>query len=391
MAELPREFVTSKELLKESVQDLAVNKFEFDLRKAEYDALMDQVNGQVRSVKIVYDMAKDAYDQTEQARAAAFETFKSTEKSDPQYLQVKALLDQARTAKTQAENTKKQAHDQLNAARKPFAERIATSRSTKEEAYVAYSDAKDVFERVVETFQAICQKYFKDGEARAIFDEEMRKLAMEILSARRKIHSEEAWLDITLDIMRDFVSTNKIGFTSGDLATENGYPLWIDLAESVMVVLEANPRYTVPKNRLIDLIGQDAFLSLIDKVAHQTVEKAIKAGSLTNTKTGKPMTLEELEEITITDLQTPRVKINPLGLVRMADLEHLVSPEFLKTTLQDAEKQGNMPEGTAEELGKQGKYTINDILADGVGLVTTKVLGEKRANALFGMLEKLRR
>lgn len=389
MAQLPQEFLISKELLREAVQDLAVKKFEYDLRKAEYDAFMDQVDGQTRSVRVIYEKAKEAYDRAEKARASAYETSKATSKSDPTYLAVKTALDYKRESKTHAETVKKQAHAELDAAKKPFAERIATSRSAKEEAYVAYSDAKGIFEHVVETFQAICQKCFKDGEARAIFDEEMRKLAMEIMSARRKIHSEEAWLDIALDVMRDFVRENRVGFTSGDLKTGNGYPLWIDLAESVMVVLEANPRYTVPKNRLIDLIGQDAFLSLIDKVAHQTAERAIKTGSLKNLKTGQPMTLDELEEITTTDLQTLRVKVNPLGSVRLADLEHLITPEFLKTTLQDAEKHGDLPEGTAQDLNAQGKYTIKDIVRDGVGVLTTHLIGEKRANALFEMLAKL--
>ncbi|MDD3887930.1 MAG: hypothetical protein PHN19_04095 [Patescibacteria group bacterium] len=381
-------YYSAKEQLRQASTAFAQAKFAYDTIKLEYEALEDQIDTITNAERQALNTAEETYRKAEQNRKACDDKLKATDKSDLYYKTAKEVLQRAQETKKQAKQEKDQASEQLNLARKPHESRFATLINRKEELKTAFELAKANFDQALKTYSNICQQEFAREDASTAFDGEMTLLAEEIIQIRQQINLLSGWEEIATDILRQFVGQNPTGLTNGDLKEGKSYPFWINLTETLLGKLIDNPRHTVSFDKLVSLIGIQKALGYIEKIARSKVEKDFKSGALHHKDDDHVLSVTDLDAITDTKFTTPRLILCHLGQLKLSDIGLLLTPAFLKTSLQEMESNKEIPTGTSEVLEKEGITDIRQLLQKGLREVSS-TLGQTGQQVISALWKKV--
>lgn len=393
MPQPTQEYFDAKETLRKATTEFAEAKSIYESAKLEHDSLLADIEEQISVQKQTLADAKSASKLAEEKRKDLATQLKATPKNTPQYDDLKAQLEQAKIAKQSTEDIKNQAEQEYQNALQPFQARLRLSSAFKGLKQDALEQKRNDFKSAQKEFMDICQRCFAQSDAHELFDAEMTDLAEEIMRIRKQVNLLEAWEEVGTTILRTFVNQNPTGLTKNDLTEEKSYPLWINLAQTHMAILEESPRYVITFDDLASLIGIDNALAYIESVPHSKVEPDVKRSQLINKKTGQPLTLEELDEITETKFTTPKLKLSHLGTLKKEDIAIVITPQFLQLSidsLQNWENENKILPGTTSALQKAGVTTIGQLAQMGFQRISkTPGIGPKRAQALFKALKKL--
>jgi len=381
-------YYSAKEQLRQASTAFTQAKFAYDTIKLEYEALEDQIDTITNAERQALNTAEETYRKAEQNRKACDDKLKATNKSDLYYKTAKEVLQRAQEAKKQAKQEKDQASEQLNFARKPHESRFAALINRKEELKTAFELAKANFDQALKTYSAICQQEFAREDASTAFDGEMTLLAEEIIQIRQQVNLLSGWEEIATDILRQFVGQNPTGLTNGDLKEGKSYPFWINLTETLLGKLIDNPRHTVSFDKLVSLIGIQKALCYIEKIARSKVEKDFKSGALRHKDDDHILSITDLDAITDTKFTTPRLILCHLGQLKLSDIGLLLTPAFLKTSLQEMESNKEIPTGTSEVLEKEGITDVRQLLQKGLREVSS-TLGQTGQQVISALWKKV--
>lgn len=382
-------YYSAKEQLRQASTTFAQTKFAYDTIKLEYEALEDQIDTIISEERQALISAEENYRRTEQIRKDIDTQLKKLTKSDANYNAVKTQLQQAQETKKQAKQAKDQASEQLALARKPHESRFVALINHKEELKTASDLAKANFDQALKTYSDICQQEFAKEDASTAFDGEMTLLAEEIIQIRQQVNLLSSWEEIATDILRQFVGQNPTGLTNGDLKEGKSYPFWINLTETLLGKLIDNPRHTVSFDKLVSLIGIQKALCYIEKIARSKVEKDFKSGALHHKDDDHVLSVTDLDAITDTKFTTPRLILCHLGQLKLSDIGLLLTPAFLKTSLQEMEGNEEIPTGTSEVLEKEGITDVRQLLQKGLREVSS-TLGQTGQQVISALWKKIR-
>ncbi len=382
-------YFSAKEQLRQASTTFAQAKFAHETAKLEHDALEDQINTATFAERQALNRAEEYYHRVEQNRKDKDTFFKQLIKTDVDYHSARLQLQQAQEFKKLAKQEKDQATEKLASARKPHEDRFTSLIQRKEELKAASDLAKANLDQALQTYSAICRQEFAKEDARTAFDGEMTLLAEEIIQIRQQVNLLSSWEEIATDILRQFVGQNPTGLTNGDLKEGKSYPFWINLTETLLGKLIDNPRHTISFDKLVSLIGIQRALSYIEKIARSKVEKDFKSGALRHKDDDHVLSVTDLDEITDTKFTTPRLILCHLGQLKLSDIGLLLTPAFLKTSLQEMEGNEEIPAGTSEVLEQEGITDVRQLLQRGLREVSSS-LGQTGQQVISALWKKIR-
>ena len=380
--------------IKEKLKELGKKVAELDLahKKVQngYEIILGDIDDRAAKPKKALGEAKVKIKEAEAARKAAYEVFKATPKTAENYAKVKEDLEKARTAKKEAEATRDKAQENYQKAIAPFAVKLKEVTDAKEKASKDLKAAKEELKKIREEFAKICQKCFERSDALELFDAEMTELTEDIIETSEKINLLKPWLDVAKAIVRDFVSNNPTGWSTGELEAAKRYLIWINIAERLGVILEDNPEYDYDFNEIANLLGLNQILNFV-RLDKKVLENTAKTGNLKD-KHGKPITYQELLKWRKQELKTPKVKPFYMGNMQMEDVIIQLTPEFLKEDLDPLEKwqeRGWITPGIVKALKAAGITTISRLQKMSfLQVANIRGIGPKKAARLFRALRR---
>ncbi|MBU1291996.1 hypothetical protein KKH07_00695 [Patescibacteria group bacterium] len=389
-ARLVQEWLVLKDLINESSVSLVRFEEEHTEKKRVFDTILADIEGQLAPQKAALDAAKQKVKEAEGKRKDAHTQLNATSKDFEGYDQIKGEYVVALADKKQTMEAKEQAQNAYDQALKPFEGRLSTSLKAKQEASDSLKEVKEELKKSEHQFLELSQRCFERKDAQDLFDQEMTTLVETSIDVRKKINLLIPVRDQAADILRNFVSENPTGWSTGAIDAIQRYLTWINRAQTYGVILEDNPNYWYELDDVLKLLGI-AHIFKVLKVDTSKLESAAKAGEL-HGKDNEIVSSEQFLEIRQKKLSTPRLKAFALGELAVDEIMISMAQELYErdaTALEELGESGKLSKQAVTALREAGITKASQLQRLSMHqLAGVRGIGEKRAMQIFRVIAK---
>jgi hypothetical protein len=380
--------------LRESINELSERQVRLGEEHAEkkrvFDTILTDIEDQLAFQKAALDTAKQKVKGAEYKRKDVYTQLKATAKDSKGYAKIKGEYKAALNAKKQAEEVKQQAQDTYDQALKPFEGRLSMSLKAKQEADGPLKKVKVELKEKEKQFQELSQRCFEHKDAQDLFDQEMTSLVETSIDVRKKINLLTPVRDQAAEILRNFVSKNPTGWSTGAIDAVQRYLTWINRAQTHGVILEDNPSYWYELDDVVKLLGIAHILEFVN-VDKSKLESTAKDGKLLG-KDDKIVSMEQLLKIRQKKLDTPKLKAFALGELAVDDVMILMAQELYErdaTALEELGESGKLSKQAVTALRNAGITKASQLQRLSMHqLAGVRGIGEKRAIQIFHVIAK---
>ena len=389
-ARLIQEWLVLKDLINESSVSLVKFEEEHAEKKRVFNTILADIEGQLAPQKAALDAAKQKVKEAEGKRKDAHTQIKATSKDSEDYERIKGEYAVALADKKQTMEAKEQAQNAYDQALKPFEGRLSTSLKAKQEAGNCLKEVKEELKKNLHQFQKLSQRCFEHKDAQDLFDQEMTTLVETSIDVRKKINLLTPVRDQTAAILRNFVSENPTGWSTGAIDAIQRYLTWINRAQTYGVILEDNPNYWYELDDVLKLLGIAHIFEVL-KVDKSKLESVAKAGELYG-KDDEIVSSEQLLEIRQKELSTPRLNAFALGELAVDEIMISMAQELYErddTALEELAERGKLSKQAVTALREAGITKASQLQRFSMHqLAGVRGIGEKRAMQIFRVIAK---
>ncbi len=389
-ARLVQEWLVLKDLINELSEHSVELGEKYAEKKHVFDTILVNIEDQLASQKTALGTAGQEVKDAERKRKDAYAQLKATSKDSENYDQVKDKYAAAIASKKQAMRTKEQAQKAYDQALKPFEERLSKSLKAKQEAYNSLKKVKEELKKKAKQFQKLSRHCFEHKDAQDLFDQEMTDLVEISIDVRKKINLLTPVRNQAADILRNFVSENPTGWSTGAVDAAQRYLTWINRTQTHGVILEDNPKYWYELDDVLELLGM-AHIFAVLKVDNSKLENTAKANELYG-KEGEPVSMEQLLKIRQKKLDTPKIKAFALGELATDEIMISMAQELYErdaTALEELGESGKLSKQAVTVLRNAGITKASQLQRLSMHqLAGVRGIGEKRATQIFRIITK---
>lgn len=389
-ARLIQEWLALKDLINELSERLVKFEEEYTEKKRVFDIILVDIEDQLVPQKAVLDAAKQEVKEAEDKRKDAHTQLKATSKDSEDYDQIKGEYVVALADKKQTIEAKEQAQNVYDQALKPFEGRLSTSLKAKQEAGSCLKEVKEELKKNLRQFQELSQRCFEHKDAQDLFDQEMTTLVETSIDVRKKINLLTPARNQAADILRNFVSKNPTGWSTGAIDAAQRYLTWINRAQTYGVILEDNPNYWYELDDILKLLGIAHIFEVL-KVDKSKLESVAKAGELYG-KEDEIVSMKQLLEIRQKKLDTPKLKAFALGELAVDEIMISMAQELYErdvTALEELAKRRKLSKQAVTVLREAGITKASQLQRFSMHqLAGVRGIGEKRAMQIFRVIAK---
>ncbi|MEA1926519.1 MAG: hypothetical protein U9M90_04785 [Patescibacteria group bacterium] len=381
-------------VLKDLINELSEHSVELGEKYAEkkhfFDTILVNIEDQLANQKAALDATKQEVKEAEGRRKDAHTLFKATAKDSENCDQIKDEYATTIANKKQAMKVKEQTQSAYDQALKPFEERLSKSLKAKQEAYNSLKKVKEELKKKAKQFQKLSRHCFEHKDAQDLFDQEMTGLVGISIDVRRKINLLTPARNQAADILRNFVSENPTGWSTGAVDAAQRYLTWINRAQTHGVILEDNPRYWYELDDVLELLGM-AHIFAVLKVDNSKLESTAKANELYG-KEDEPVSMKQLLKIRQKKLDTPKIKAFMLGELAIDEIMISMAQELYErdaTALEELGESGKLSKQAVTALRKAGITKASQLQRLSMHqLAGVRGIGERRAMQIFRVITK---